>query len=157
MKIICCAKVAQGITSNSIDTPVLIPQKNNFAEFTIMYSTLKALKIKGLRVVYTRSIHPFYNSGCLSVCGGHSRTYPQGHGRLREGAGVGVKSPEPLKSLLYQPFQRSPYHQPTPNLQFVFLTRILFFLRHKFTISCRYVVEKQIRTSFNKLKILLVL
>ena len=134
-----------------------IHQNNNFAEFTIMYSTLQVLKIKGLSIIYTRSIHGFYNLGCLSVSGVHLTGHPQGLPGIGEGAGVGVKSPEALKSLLYQPFPRSPYHQPTPNLQFVLFTRISFFLRYKFTISCRYVVEKQIRTSFNMFKFLLVL
>jgi len=122
-----------------------------------MYSTLKALKIKGLRVVYTRSIHGFYNSGLLSVYGVHLTGYPQGLPGIGEGAGVGVKSPEALKSLLYQPFQPFCSHQRSANLHYVKTTQISFFLRYKFTISCRYVVEKQIRTSFNMLKILLVL
>ena len=134
-----------------------IHQNNNFAEFTIMYSTLKPFIYKALRVFTNGSILGFYNSVLLSVHGVHFRVYPQGQEQPPEGAGVGVKSPEALKSLLYQRFPRSPYHQPTPNLQFVFLTIISFFLRYKFTISCRYVVEKQIRTSFNMLKILLVL
>lgn len=110
MKIICCANVAQDILSKFLNTPVLIPQKNNFAEFTKMYSTLQAFKIKGLSIVYTRSIHPFYNSVLLSVSGGQFQEYPRGYSIIGEGEGVGVKSPEALKSLLYQPFQRSPHH-----------------------------------------------